>query len=56
MAGEVTKDMWRVAYGAGTVKAKAAANRATNNAACVLSLLAPEQLRSPIAFWKGLMH
>ena len=44
MAGEVTKDMWRVACGAGAVKAETVANRATNNAAWVLSLLALEQV------------
>jgi hypothetical protein len=44
MAGEVTKDMCRVACGAGAVKAETVANRATNNAAWVLSLLAREQV------------
>jgi hypothetical protein len=52
MADEVAKDMWRVACGAGAVKAEAVANRATNNAAWAVSLLAREQLRSPIAFLK----
>ena len=37
--------MWRVACGAGAVKAEAVANRATKNAACVISLPALEQVR-----------
>ena len=36
--------MWRVACGAGAVKAEAVANRATKNAACVISLAALEQV------------
>ncbi len=50
MVDEVAKEMWRVACGAGAVKAETVANRATKHAAWVMSLLAREQLRSPIAF------
>ena len=40
----VAEDMWRVACGAGTVKADAVAKRETKNAAWVISLPALEQM------------